>query len=366
YVPVWATTAAGEQAAFERLVDLLLATFREHPDLHIYHFGAYEPSAFKRLSGRYATRETELDVLLRAELFVDLHTIVKHSLKASVETYSIKELEKFYGFSRQQDMREATASRRAIEWAIEFKEPVSGVAEFAPHIDAVERYNREDCVSAEKLRLWLESLRAEVEGRGISLSRPAPESGDASEQVEETADETREVMNRLLAGVSPEVEERNEVQHACWLLAHLLEWHRREEKAAWWEYFRLRDLPLDEYVDERSALAGLTFVATVGGTAKRPIHRYAFPAQDHDIRRNDEVCIPDGSSIGTVDDLDLGGRTVDLQHSGKWADERPAHVFVRRNVPPGSKPAALFALGRWVAEHGIDAPGAYRAARDLI
>ncbi len=366
YVPAWATTAAEEKEAFERLVDRMLATFREHPDLHVYHFGAYEPTAFKRLSGRYATRETELDVLLRAELFVDLHTIVRHALRASVESYSIKELEKFYGFSRQQDMREATASRRAIEWAIEFREPVRGVEVLVPHVQAVERYNCEDCVSAEKLRDWLETLRDGVESRGLILPRPALKPGDASEQIEETAGETRAVMDQLLAGVAPDVEERSEEEHARWLLAHLLEWHRREEKAAWWEYFRLRDLPLEDYFDERSALAELTFVATVGGTLRRPIHRYAFPAQDHDIRRNDEVCIPDGSSIGEVDDLDLGTHTVDLQHSGKWADERPAHVFVRRNVPPGSKPAALRALGRWVAEHGIDAQGAYRAARDLI
>jgi uncharacterized protein len=190
--------------------------------------------------------------------------------------------------------------------------------------------------------------------------------GDASDDIEETAGETRAVMERLLAGISPEVEERSEEEQARWLLAHLLEWHRREDKAAWWEYFRLRDLPLDEYFDERSALAGLAFEHTVGGTAKRPIHRYDFPPQDHDIRRGDEVCIPDGSCIGSVEDLDLAARTVDLQHSGKWAEERPAHIFVRRNVPSGSKPAALLALGRWVAGQGIDGPGAYRAARDLI
>lgn len=366
YVPVWATTAAEEREAFERLVDLILAAQQEHPDMHVYHYGAYEPTAFKRLSGRFATRETELDVLLRAELFVDLHTIVRHALKASVESYSIKELEKFYGFSREQDMREATASRRAIEWAIEFKEPVRNVATFAPHVEAVERYNREDCVSAEKLKDWLETLRAGVEARGIHLPRPELKSGDASEQIEETADETRRVMDRLLAGVSPDVDERSEEEQARWLLAHLLEWHRREDKAAWWEYFRLRDLPLDEYFDERSALAELTFVETVGGTLRRPIHRYAFPAQDHDIRRGDEVCIPDGSCIGVLDDFDLAARTVDFQHSGKWADERPEYIFVRRNVPSGSKPAALLELGRWVALHGIDAPGAHRAARDLI
>ncbi|HLU05708.1 MAG TPA: TM0106 family RecB-like putative nuclease, partial [Woeseiaceae bacterium] len=366
YVPLWAMNAAEEKDVFENLVDFLLARFQAHPDLHVYHFGAYEPTAFKRLSGRYATRENELDVLLRAELFVDLHTVVRHALRASVESYSIKELEKFYGFSREQDMRKATASRRAIEWAIEFREPVRSNDAFTPHLDAVERYNREDCVSAEKLRDWLEQLRAEVESKGVELPRPEQKSGDASEEIEETAAETRLVMDQLLAGIPPEPEERTEEQQARWLLAHLLEWHRREDKAAWWEYFRLRDLPLDEYLDERSALAGLAFVETSGGTAKRPIHRYEFPPQDHDVRRGDEVCIADGTCIGKVEDLDLAARTIDLQHAGKWAEERPTHVFVRRNVPSGSKPAALLALGRWVAENAIDADGPYRAARDLI
>ena len=43
------------------------------PDFHIYHFAPYEPAALKRLMGRYATREDELDRLLRAGRFVDLH-----------------------------------------------------------------------------------------------------------------------------------------------------------------------------------------------------------------------------------------------------------------------------------------------------
>ncbi|MBI2969111.1 MAG: TM0106 family RecB-like putative nuclease [Gammaproteobacteria bacterium] len=366
YVPVWAMNPAEEKAAFEQLIDLILAAFREHPDLHVYHFGAYEPTAFKRLSGRYATRETELDTILRAELFVDLHTIVRHALRASVESYSIKELEQFYGFERGQDLREATASRRAIEWAIEMKENVRGAADLAPHIAAVERYNREDCVSAEKLRGWLERLRAEQVQRGIELPRPPLQTGEASEKIEEITEETHKVMARLLEGVPVDPDQRSEEQQARWLTAHLLEWHRREDKAAWWEYFRLRDLPLDEYEEERSALAGLTFVETAGGTPRRPIHRYRFLPQDHDIRRGDEACNPDGSTIGTIEDLDLGARTVDIQHRGNWADARPEHIFVSRVVRPGDKPEALLALGRWIADHGVDAAGPHRTARDLI
>ncbi len=366
YAAIWATTPAEEQRAFEQLVDRMLALHEAHPDMHIYHFGAYEPSAFKRLACRYATRESELDILLRAELFVDLHRIVRQSLRASVESYSLKELEQFYDFTREQDMREATASRRAVEWAIEFKEPVRDSDELAPHVAAVERYNREDCVSAEKLKAWLEELRAGIEAGGLRLPRPEPKSGEASEQIEETEAETERVMAALLEGVPIDVEERSTEEHARWLLAHLLEWHRREEKAAWWEYFRLRDLPLEDYFDERSALAELRFVGTVGGTDRRPIHRYAFPPQDSDVRLHDLVCVPDGSAIGDVEAFDPGARTVDVRHSGKRAGERPAFVFMRRNVSPGPKPTALLALGRWVVQHGIDTPGKQRAARDLI
>jgi uncharacterized protein len=230
-------------------------------------------------------------------------------------------------------------------------------------VEAVERYNREDCVSAERLRDWLEALRAAA---APSLPRPEPGSGEASDKIKEKEQRTREVMEALLKDVPDDPEARDEAQQARWLMAYLLEWHRREEKAAWWEFFRLRDLPLDEYLEERSALAGLEFAGTVGGTERRPVHRYRFPPQDHDVRGGDEVCISEGACIGSIEDLNLSEGTVDIQHGGKWADLRPTHVFVRRNVPSGAKPGVLLELGQWIAENGIDADGDFRAARDLI
>ncbi len=44
--------------------------------MHVYHYAPFEPGAFKRLMGRYATREQQLDRLLRAERFVDLYGVV--------------------------------------------------------------------------------------------------------------------------------------------------------------------------------------------------------------------------------------------------------------------------------------------------
>ena len=362
YVGLWAATPAEEKAAFEAIVDYVLAAFAEHPDMHVYHFGAYEPAAFKRLASRYATREAALDKILRAELFVDLHTIVRHSLRASVESYSIKELEQFYGLAREQDLRAATLSRRAIEWAIEMHDDLRA-PELAPHITAVERYNREDCVSAAKLYEWLETLRADAIV-GAPLARPELKSGAASEKIEETAEETQAVIGRLLDGVP--AEERDEEQQARWLTAHLLEWHRREFRAAAWEFFRLRDLPLEDYADERSALADLVLVSVVGGTANKPVERYSFPGQENDIRERDDACLPGGDRIGSIVAVDVDARTIDIERTAKTASVKPTHIFVRRGVRKGNQAQALLDLGRWIAERGVDAPGEHRAARDLI
>jgi hypothetical protein len=64
------------------------------------HFTPYESSALKRLMGRYATREDEIGRMLRAKLFIDLHTVLKRAVRAVVEQYSLKVLELFHGFER--------------------------------------------------------------------------------------------------------------------------------------------------------------------------------------------------------------------------------------------------------------------------
>ncbi len=96
----WAHTDAEEQAAFEAVMDLIEAAITGHTGAHVYHFGHYEASTFKRLMGRHATRADELDRLLRGERLIDLYAVVRQSLRAGVESYSIKQLEQFYAFRR--------------------------------------------------------------------------------------------------------------------------------------------------------------------------------------------------------------------------------------------------------------------------
>ena len=71
----WAFTAHEERVAFESVMDFIIKRLDEHPDMHVYHYAPYEPSAFKRLMGRHATREAELDRLLRGGRFIDLYGV---------------------------------------------------------------------------------------------------------------------------------------------------------------------------------------------------------------------------------------------------------------------------------------------------
>jgi predicted RecB family nuclease len=141
-------------------MDAILARWERDPNMHVYHFGAYEPGAMKRLMGRHATREAEMDRLLRAGRFVDLHVVVKQALRASVEEYSIKKLEPLYDFTRAADLKDAGVNLRLVQRALELEEP--DLVDDAVRT-VVETYNRDDCVSALRLRAW---RRMERRSRG--------------------------------------------------------------------------------------------------------------------------------------------------------------------------------------------------------
>ena len=66
-----------------------------------------------------------------------------------------------------------------------------------------------------------------------------------------------------------------------WLLAALVDWHRREAKPQWWDYYRLVEASLDDLMADGSALAGLGFEADLGRIDRSSLHRFRFdPAQD--------------------------------------------------------------------------------------
>ena len=293
-------TTAGERAAFEAFIDLVTDRLRADPNLHVYHYAPYEPTAVKRLAGRYGTREEDVDRLLRGGVFVDLYRAVRQGIRASVESYSIKRLEPLYGFEREVDLRDAGTSIVEFETWLEL-----GQGEERNDLLAqIERYNRDDCVSTLRLRYWLEEQRAALAAELGDLPRPTlPE----PEQVEDS--DAQQAVNKLVddlaAGLPDDVGDRSDDEHGRWLLAQLLNWHRREGKSFWWRYFYLRDeLTDEERRDESDALGVLTFERDwpdPAPRAKSTIYRFRFPPQEHRIRVGDQPHDPvTGSAAGTV------------------------------------------------------------------
>ena len=370
-----AFTAAGERAAFERTIDFITTRLAAEPSMHVYHYAAYEPTAFKRLMGRYGTREDAVDQLLRGGVFVDLLRAVRQGLRASVESYSIKRMEAFYGFEREIDLRDAGSSIVAFEQWLELGE---GERPGAAHLERIERYNRDDVVSNLRLRDWLEGLRSELAAAtGQDVPRPGDREAVLPPELTDKQARVEDLVARLAGPdvVPADVAERSPDQGARWLLAQLLGWHRREEKAMWWEFHRLMDLSPEQLLDEEDPIGLLEPVAAldaVGRTGKQT-WRYAFPEQDHDVGREvydpDEKAARPGDSPfswgpATVVAVDLAARTVDLRREA--GARHPRAIVPLPWVRTTSHQDRLIELAEWVLAQGIDGDGPHLAARSLL
>ena len=356
YADRWAFDRDRERRTFEDFMDELEDRLERFPDLHVYHYGGYETGALKRLMSRYATREDTMDGLLRRQVFVDLLQVVRQGVVASVESYSIKAMEPFYGFVREQDLVEAIRARARMDAALD-----SGGAGEPADLEVIRRYNREDCLSTLDLRRWLEERRRELTDRIGSRDRPVVEIFPEKEQAQtEAALRVSELVERLLAeGAEEEAPARR-------LLGHLLNYYRREEKSQWWEYFHLCGLDARELIEERTTLGGLEFEGDVGKEKRSTLCRYRFPPQDHGIEVGQDVRDPaTQESPGTVVEVSDGALIL---KRGPQIAQRPHPLAL---VPLGILGAqalrdSLFRLGERVAEEGFAEGSTRRAAFDLL
>jgi predicted RecB family nuclease len=291
FTALWAHDAAEERRMVEDLVDRIVEAWRADPGMHVYHYAAYEVSALKRLTGRYGVREAELDQLLRAERFVDLYPVVRQSMRISKESYSIKKVEAFYGREHTGDVADAMSSVVEYEkWLID-RDPA--------RLKSIEDYNKDDVDSTRELHDWLETERAELEALHGPQPRPAvPEVSAPAPRSDAEAAELALVSQLQDAG------------HL--LLGDLVQWHRREARPGWWEFFSRGDLEDEQLVEDRTALGGLSGGVEIGTEKRSKLYEFTFPPQDAKLSVGKPAFDVDTRArVGEVRELDaVGGRVV--------------------------------------------------------
>ncbi|HEX6226098.1 MAG TPA: TM0106 family RecB-like putative nuclease, partial [Chryseolinea sp.] len=365
YNQIWSINRSEEKNAFRAFMQFVLERWKRFPKMYIYHFAPYEPSAVKRLARVHAVFEKEVDDLLRAERFIDLHAIFKEGLLASVETYSLKALEKFTNYTRKVDLHDASSARKSVEIALELNEFRSLARE---SIQLVEDYNEDDCLATEALHRWLEVLRTELVNSGTEIPRPELKTGDATENVQQLDTRSQEIFRALTSRLPDDRATWTSEHHAKWLLAHQIDYFRREDKSAWWEFYRVHELGHDDLLDERKAITGLEFLSVLPKTGREQnvTHRYRYPPQEVSIDEDDEVIEVNGEKIGTVRAIALENYTIDIKKTKNKVDVHPYAVHVSERVDPGALAASLMDLAAFVADDGLGREWPYLASKDLL
>ena len=365
YRVLWGHDRAGEKAAFEAFIDLVMDRLTRDPAMHVFHYAGYEAGAIKRLMQRHGTRVDEVDRLLRGGVLVDLYNVVRQGIRASVESYSIKKIEKFYLPAREGPVTEAGFSVVAYETWLRDGDP--------QHLTDLADYNRDDCVSTWMLRDWLESRRADAIERGWPMDRPAIQDGLPGERQSVHQAETARRIEALTADVPADRTMASDEQRHRWLLAQLLDWHSRDAKPEWWNFYRLNKLGLDDLVESSEGIGGLAFEADLeeAGIGAR-VRRYRFTPQDHRIRVGRSAVEPDGvngldsGKVMAVDDIE---GSIDLYRTASKLDHHPVALIPGKPIQVDVLRDALRRIADDVLARGFEpADGGLglRAARDLV
>lgn len=262
--PFWAHSRSGERSAFLQFLEYVEKRRALYPDMHIYHYAAYEKTALRNLSLVHQAGEDTVDDWLRHGLLVDLYATVRHSIRISEASYSIKKLEPLYMRDnlRSGDVKDAGASVVAYSAYCAARD-AGRQGEAEAILASISDYNQYDCLSTLRLRDWLLEIARLAHADGDSAAglvaaagRPAestPARSPADDDLPPTPQETpeEEQLREYLAGL-PDDRPWTDDEQAIAMVAAATGYHRRERKQFWWQHFDRVEAPMESWADQRN------------------------------------------------------------------------------------------------------------------
>ena len=260
-----AKTKSEEKKAFADFIEFVIERRKQYPDLHIYHYAAYESATILRLSQSYGLYENEIDDLKRNGVFVDLLTVVRKALRFSTDSLSIKSIEQvFFPGNRSEDV--ATAMESVVQFNLATLDLMNGDEKaFKERLKTIRDYNEVDCRSLQALDNW---LRQRAEENGIELHPSFAMEQPIQDVIQEEVD--------LREGIPDDVNERSTNQQGAALLSSAVSYHRREDKPTWWNIFDKAGKDLDELeaFDDVILFDGISTTTWSQTPPQKTMHRY--------------------------------------------------------------------------------------------
>ncbi|WP_402469599.1 TM0106 family RecB-like putative nuclease [Isoptericola aurantiacus] len=253
---LWADSFLQEARALVEFVDLMAERRRRWPDMHVYHYAAYERTHLLSIAARHGVYEDEVDELLRSGVLVDLYATVRSGLRISNRSRSIKKLEPLYMGDEAARAGVTDAATSVVEYAEYCELRAAGAVEEAAQRRAeILDYNRYDCLSTLRLLDWLRWAHDEVVG---PVEVPVVAPLELEEVREENAERVaREALESAVRDVVEHAHAHDPADRAAVralsLLGAAVGYHRRESKQFWQAHFSRMELPPDEWPGRRSA-----------------------------------------------------------------------------------------------------------------
>jgi uncharacterized protein len=372
FKPWWAHNMAEEKQTFDSFIQWVEQRRLQHPNLHVYHYASYEKTALGNLAALHQIHEPLMDQWRARGVLVDLYPIVRRGLLLGADSYSIKKVERLYQPPRDGDVE--TAADSVVQYAEWLRSGESSIAGHLPHgsprLLAIERYNRDDCISTARLHAFLIKQH-----RKLQLKFPLPsrtDDGNANgapleDAVEESsrARASREVIESLMRSsqiLLEELPEQHRVNPAPVrpgeldsrllalskaeesagprgvslriqrLLSQLLPFHVRERKVEWWEFFAHLEQPPEERLDDPEVIVA----ARLEGDETKQLPRSRQRLLTYRFDRDQPLKLNDGAGLS----LYLTEAEISLAAN---LDEEAGTVVL---TLPGSRQEARLEAGR--------------------
>ena len=243
----WAHNDIAEKKAFDEFIQWIKNRRVVYPDLHVYHYASYEKTALSRLATTHCIHKNKWDQWLREELFVDLFPIVRNGLLLGAPSYSIKKVEKLY-LKNFRDEEISTAADSVVQYAewqkLREEKKASTLISENKILKDLQDYNEKDCQSTEELHKFLikqhRLLNLAFRNNKWGQLKDEESKTNFESELEVIAKKLRKAIPNPLKDPLAKGSYGLSYKHQK-LLSDLIDFHEREGKVEWWEFFDRKD-----------------------------------------------------------------------------------------------------------------------------